>query len=89
MTFTLKFLAAYTYLALALAITFAYSKPLHLLYLLKVPFPGYFNLFPGKLLSRVITLLLYFPAKFSRKFTLSLYFSANDRILNEILSFST
>jgi hypothetical protein len=45
----------------------------------QVPFPGYFNLFPGKLLCREITLLLYFPAKISRKFTLSLYFPANDK----------
>jgi hypothetical protein len=54
----------------------------------QVPFPGLFNLFPGKLLCRKITLLLYFPAKFSRKFTLSLYFPANDRKPPERLSFS-
>jgi hypothetical protein len=45
----------------------------------QVPLPGHFYLFPGKLLCREITLLLYFPAKFSRKFILSLYFPANDR----------
>jgi hypothetical protein len=33
------------------------------------PFPGHFNLFPGKLLCREIALLIYFPAKFSRKNT--------------------
>jgi hypothetical protein len=55
----------------------------------QVPFSGHFNLFPGKLLCRKITLLLYFPATFPRKFTLSLYFSANDRKPTERLSFST
>ena len=53
------------------------------------PFPGHFCLFPGQLLCREITLLLYFPAKFSREFTLSLYFPANDRKPTERLSFST
>jgi hypothetical protein len=55
----------------------------------QVPFPSHFNLFPGKLLCREITLLLYLPAKFSRKFTLSIYFPANDRKPTERLSFST
>jgi hypothetical protein len=54
----------------------------------QVPFPGHFNLFPGKLLCREITLLLYFLAKFSRKFTLSLFFPANERKPTD-LSFST
>jgi hypothetical protein len=30
----------------------------------QAPFPGHFNLFPGKLLCREITLLLYFLLKF-------------------------
>jgi hypothetical protein len=34
-------------------------------------------------------LLLYFPAKFSRKFTFSLNFPANDKKTAERLSFST
>jgi hypothetical protein len=55
----------------------------------QVPFPGHFNVFPGKLLCREITLLLYFPAKFSTILTLSLYFPANDRKPTERLSFST
>jgi hypothetical protein len=54
-----------------------------------VSFSGHFNVFPGKLLCREITLLLYFPAKFSRKSTLSLYFPANDRKPTERLSFLT
>jgi hypothetical protein len=49
----------------------------------QVPFSGHFNLFPRKLLSKKITLLLCFPAKF----TLSLYFYANDRKPNERLKF--
>jgi hypothetical protein len=55
----------------------------------QVSFPGHFNVFPGKLLCKEITLLLYVQAKFSRKFTLSLYFPANDRKSNERLSFLT
>jgi hypothetical protein len=55
----------------------------------QVSFPGHFNVFPGKLLCIEITLLLYFPAKFSRKFTLSLYFPANGRKSTERQSFST
>jgi hypothetical protein len=55
----------------------------------QVSFPGHFNVFPVKLLCREITLLLYFPAKFSRKFTLSLYSPANDRKPTERLRFST
>jgi hypothetical protein len=55
----------------------------------QVPFPCHINLFLGKLLCREITLLLYFSAKFYRKFTLSLYFPANDRKPIERLSFST
>jgi hypothetical protein len=54
-----------------------------------VPFPGHFYLFPGKLLCREITSLLYCPENFSRKFTLSLYFPANDKKPTERLSFST
>jgi hypothetical protein len=54
-----------------------------------VPFPGYFNLFPEKLLSGEITLLLYFLEKFSRKITLALYISANGKKPTERLSFST
>jgi hypothetical protein len=42
-------------------------------------FLSHFHLFPGIMFCREITLLLYFPAKFSREFTLSLYFLANDR----------
>jgi hypothetical protein len=38
---------------------------------------------------REITLLLYFLAKLSREFTLSLYFPANDRKQSKRLSFST
>jgi hypothetical protein len=38
---------------------------------------------------REITLLPYFPAKFSRKFTVSFYFPANDRKPTERLCFST
>jgi hypothetical protein len=53
------------------------------------PFPGHFNLFPGKLFCREITLLIHYPAKFSRKFTLSLYFPANDKKPTEKLYFST
>jgi hypothetical protein len=45
----------------------------------QAPFPSYFNLLNGKLLCTEITLLFYFPAKFSRKFNLSLSFPANDR----------
>jgi hypothetical protein len=45
----------------------------------QVPLPGHFYLIPVKLLCREITLLLYFPAKFSKEFTLSLYFPANNR----------
>jgi hypothetical protein len=55
----------------------------------QVSFPGHFNVFPGKLLCREITLLLYFTEKFSRKLPLFLYFPANDRKPTERLNFST
>jgi hypothetical protein len=48
---------------------------------------AYFNFFPENLLFREITLQLYFLAKFSRKFTLSLYFPVNDSKPTERLSF--
>jgi Ca2+/Na+ antiporter len=62
---------------------FVYSQPKNLLHLFgrhNVSTTNAFPwLFPGKLLFMEITLLLYFSAKFSRIFTLSLYFLANDR----------
>jgi hypothetical protein len=55
----------------------------------QVPFPCHLYLFPGKLLFREITLILYFPAIFSCEFTLSLYYPVNDRQLAERKIFST
>jgi hypothetical protein len=53
-----------------------------------VPFPGHFCILPRKLLCIEIALPLKFSSKFSRKFTFSLYFPANDRKPTERQSFS-
>jgi hypothetical protein len=78
-----------------LTLQFVYFQLLHLLHLFErhnvsaSAFPWSFNLIPGNLLHREITLLLYFSEKFSRKFTFSPYFPANDRKPIETLSLST
>jgi hypothetical protein len=54
-----------------------------------ISFICHFYLFPGKLFFREITSWLYFPAKFSREFTLSLYFHEYDKKPTERQIFST